>query len=67
MNKQEEIKQLDKYYPPCGECMHCGFKDKRHRLWDAWINSTNSDESIAQQWNVDIEYVRLVRKIRPYN
>ena len=61
-----EISQLDKYYPPCGECMLCGHKDKRHRMWDMFLSLSDSDAFVAHLYDVPVEYVKLVRQIKPY-
>jgi len=66
VNEKEKIAQLDKYYPPCGPCMLCGHHDKRHRMWDVWLDCPDSDETMAWWYKVDVEYVKLVREIRPY-
>lgn len=70
MWSKKSIQELDKYYPPCGECMLCGFKDKRHRLWDVWlgmIKGGDSPELIAKAYRVEIEYIKLVIKIMPFH
>ena len=61
-----EISSLDKYYAPCGPCFFCGHPDKRHRLWDMFLESTESDEDLAWQYETPIEHVKEVRRIRPY-
>lgn len=60
------IAQLDKYYPPCGPCAFCGHRDKRHRLWDVFIESPETAEFLAEDYNTPIKHIKLVRKIRPY-
>ena len=68
MWSKKAISQLDKFYPPCGPCAFCGFKDKRHRLWDSWLCLKNEGaEWIAIAYEVDIEYVRLVLELKPYH
>jgi hypothetical protein len=65
----EYLAELDKWYPPCGPCMFCGHKDKRHRLWDVWMGEADSGESaeeIATDFEEPLEYVRAVLRIRPY-
>jgi hypothetical protein len=57
---------LDKFYAPCGSCAFCGGPDKRHRLWDMFIDSPDSDEEVARQYDTPVEHIRLVRKLRPY-
>ena len=61
--------QLDKYFPPCGECLFCGHKDKRHRLWDTIISLSKGGESvefIAALYDKPIEAIELVLQIKPY-
>ena len=67
MWSKKAIARLDKYFPPAGECMLCGFKDKRHRLWDAILFLNESDEFTARCYNESIEAIKLVRQIRPYH
>ena len=67
MWSKKAISRLNIYFPPCGSCMFCGHKDKRHRLWDVIIAMDNSDESIASVFDIPIESVKLVRQIRPYH
>jgi len=70
MWNKKSISQLDKYYSPCGPCMFCGHKDKRHRMWDIWLAMWHGGESIefiAKLYDVDIEYVKLVLEIKPYH
>ena len=70
MWSKKAIAGLDQYYKPCGECMLCGFKDKRHRLWDAWLgmmNGGDTDEQIAKAYDADIDHVKAVRRIVPFH
>ena len=67
MWSKKAISQLDKYYPPCGACMLCGFKDKRHRLWDTWLDMPEDDETLARIYDADPEHIKLVRQIRPFH
>lgn len=63
------MKQLDKYFPPCGEGAFCGHHDKRHRLWDAIMGNYDSRDSIketAESYCLPIEAVKLVIELRPY-
>lgn len=62
----DDLSILDQWYPPCGPCAFCGHVDKRHRLWDMWIDSPDSDEVIAFVYDTQIEHVKAVRQIRPY-
>ncbi len=73
MWSKKALKFLDKHYPPCGPCLLCGFKDKRHRVWDAIIGQleceddfSSTEEEIAKDFSVTIEHVKAVKKIRPY-
>lgn len=61
-----DISELDRFFPPCSPCAFCGHKDKRHRLWDAFMENPDSDEDVAMEYETPVEHVRLVRKIRPY-
>ena len=67
MWSKKAISELDKYFPPCGGCLFCGHKDKRHRLWDAIIALQESDEFTAGLYELPIEAVKMVRRIRPYH
>lgn len=60
------IAELDEHYPPCGPCAICGGPDKRHRLWDSLIGYPDDDEATAANFDVTVEHVRAVRRIRPY-
>jgi len=60
-----KISELDKWFPPRGECQICGNKDARHRLWDAIINRLETDEFIALDYDLPIEAINAVRRIRP--
>jgi len=67
--KQVEIAQLDKHYPPCGPCAFCGHLDKRHRLWDAIldrIEAGESEQSIADDFEISMECLHLIKMLRPY-
>jgi hypothetical protein len=64
------IAQLNKYSNPCGKCMFCGHKDKRHRLWDSWLSLSKGGETvefIASLYDVNTEYVKLILKLKPYH
>ncbi len=64
-----DIAQLDKYYSPAGPCAFCGHRDKRHRLWDVIMGmfvGGDSIEMIAWDYNLSIEAIKAVIKIRPY-
>lgn len=60
------IAQLDQWFPPRGPCGLCGGEDARHRLWDQIMDDTRDEEEIAKNFDVDIEAVKAVKKIRPY-
>ena len=57
---------LDQFYAPCGPCAFCGHKDKRHRLWDMFMDSPDSDEDVAMDYDTSVEHVRMVRELRPW-
>jgi len=61
-----DISSLDKFYPPCGPCAFCGHPDKRHRLWDIFLDDPESDENVAADYDTSVEHVREVRRLRPY-
>ena len=66
---KKDINKLDKYYPPCGPCMFCGHHDKRHRLWDTWMDMNlggDTPELIAEMWEEPVKYIKLVLELRPY-
>lgn len=65
MTKEDED-ILNKHYPPCGPCAFCGHKDKRHRLWDVFIDSPESDEFLAYIYETTKDHIKDVRKIKPY-
>jgi hypothetical protein len=70
MWSKKSISQLDKYYPPYGSCWLCGHKDKRHRMWDEFLSYSKGGESaefIAELFKEDVEYIKLVLKIKPYH
>ena len=68
MWSKEAISQLNKYSNPCGKCMFCGHKDKRHRLWDSWLALREEGADwLANAYEVPVEYVRLVLKLKPYH
>ncbi len=60
-----EIAELDQWFKPCGPCMFCGHPDKRHRLWDMFLDSPESDEVLAAEFGHPIEAIQAVRRIRP--
>jgi hypothetical protein len=66
MFSKAAIAQLDKFYGPCGPCAFCGHHDKRHRLWDVFLDNYDDDTAIAAEFGVSTDYVRAVRIIRPY-
>ena len=50
-------------YPYAGPCAFCGFRDKRHRLWDAVrenYRAGDSAESIADDYDLSVEAVRWI-------
>lgn len=61
-----DISVLDKFYTPCGPCAFCGHPDKRHRLWDMFLDSPDSVEQIAADYDTSVEHVREVRRLKPY-
>lgn len=63
------MQELDKYYPPCGPCMFCGHHDKRHRLWDTWMDMAEGGdppELIAHAYGEPLEHVEAVLRLKPY-
>lgn len=67
--KTESTTELDHWYPPCGPCGFCGFHDKRHRLWDTWIDihdAGGTAEELAKDYDEPLEYVQAVLRLRPY-
>ena len=67
--RKADITQLDKYYPPAGPCAVCGHRDKRHRLWDVIMGMYKGGDSvgiIAHDYNLSIEAIEAILKIRPY-
>jgi hypothetical protein len=69
MWSKEAISYLDKYYAPCGPCALCGHRDKRHRLWDAFLTLSEngySPDEISEEHDVSIEHVEAVLLILPY-
>lgn len=67
MWSKKAISYLDKWYVPCGSCWFCGHKDKRHRMWDMFINFSDDTEVLARVYEVPIEYVQTVRMIKPFH
>lgn len=71
MWSKKSIEYLDRYYQPCGECMFCGHKDKRHRLWDAIIALTDAghdmDEILSQYPDESVAHIEAVQMVRPYH
>ena len=65
LNKKDR-KILDKHYPPCGECAFCGHEDKRHRLWDVFIDSKEPIDFLAHIYETTIEHIKDVKQIKPY-
>ena len=50
--------------------MLCGFKDKRHRMWDAFLSLSKGGETpefIARLYDEPVEYIKLVLEIKPYH
>lgn len=69
MTHDEEIAAiLDPHFPPCGPCAFCGFRDKRHRLWDMWIGLSKHEtpETIAWAYHYPVEAVLAVISVQPY-
>lgn len=66
MRSKKAISQLDKWFPPCGPCAFCGFKDKRHLLWDIFLDAPETDAELAKDFDYPIEAIQAVRQIRPY-
>ena len=67
---KKAIEKLNEYSNPCGSCMLCGHKDKRHRLWDTWLSlfaGGETAEFIAGLYDSNIEYVKLVLQLKPYH
>ena len=59
-------KDLDKWFPPRGPCGLCGHPDARHRIWDAIIDRPESEEELAEDYELPIEAIKAVRNVRPY-
>ena len=66
-NVGSKYPELNKYFPFRGKWVICGHEDARHRLWDAIIDRPEDDEFIAWDYNLHLESVIAVRRIRPYN
>jgi hypothetical protein len=49
-----------------GTCGFCGFHDARHRLFDVIIYSNDTDYELAQNLELPIETIKLIRKLKPY-
>ena len=47
--RKADIAELDRFYPPCGPCAFCGHRDKRHRLWDAWMLPIEAGNETAEE------------------
>jgi hypothetical protein len=63
------MKELDKYYPPCGKCWFCGHHDKRHRLWDAFLSMIQGGETpefVAKLYDTPLDHVLTVIRLKPY-
>lgn len=60
------IAQLDQWFPPRGPCGLCEGPDARHRIWDAIVDGPDSDEEMAQNFDLSVDAVQAVRSIRPY-
>jgi hypothetical protein len=61
--------ELDKYYKPCGPCMFCGHPDKRHRLWDTFIDMAKGGDDpkfIAACFEEPEEHIEAVLRLKPY-
>jgi len=67
MGLENKYNELNKWFPPRGKCGICGHEDARHRLWDAIIDSPENNEFIAWDYELHIDSVVAVRRIRPYN
>lgn len=71
--KKADIAELDKWFRPCGPCIFCGHRDKRHRLWDVWIDSHEGKakwtlEQIDTNWpGYGKEAIEAVLRVRPYH
>ena len=66
MTKIIRSPELDSHYSFCGPCAFCGHPDKRHRLWDALIDSPETEDMLVREYGVTLEHVKAVRRIRPY-
>lgn len=63
------ISALDKWLKPCGPCLLCNHPDKRHRVWDVWMDMAgagDSPERIAIEYDEPLDYVVAVLRLRPY-
>lgn len=63
------IEELDQYYRPCGPCIFCGHEDKRHRLWDTFMDMNeggDSPEVIAACFETPLDHVKAVLRLKPY-
>jgi len=50
-------------HPYAGPCAFCGFRDKRHRLWDSVRENYRAGDSvadIAENYDLSIEGVRWI-------
>ena len=64
-----DLSELDQYYRPCGPCAFCGHEDKRHRLWDTFMSMAeggDEPEFIAACFEEEVEHVKAVLRLRPY-
>ena len=67
--KLVDVTELDQWFRPCGQCLFCGFEDKRHRIWDVIMERHkhgDSVEDIADDLMYDTEAIEAVLRIRPY-
>ena len=67
MWSKKALSQLDKWIAPAGPCAFCGFRDKRHRLFDAILDLNESDKAteVLYDW-LPLEAIKAIRTIRPY-
>ena len=70
MWKRDAIAYLNRYYSPCGKCLICGHRDKRHRMWDAFMHFDDegyTPEQIHEEYpDASIEHIKAVLAIQPY-
>lgn len=61
--RDDVLDALDRFRGPCGLCGH---PDARHRVWDALMDSPDTDEETAHWYSVPVTLVQRVRELRPY-